>query len=107
MKNLVLMAVLILSGCSAALIDRLSTWPVDSDEKEPSVQILYYSPGAGNMHTYRLLVHNTLYVPIYVTLDCSTMGKEVFILRARTTRGTLIGGMSGRPPECNVSYTRE
>ena len=107
MKALVFAVLFVLSGCGAALIERLSTWPVDSDAKDPSVQVLYSHPGAGNMATYRVLVHNTLYVPISVIVDCSTIGKEAFVIKPRTTHSSLVSGTSGRAPECYVSYVEE
>lgn len=105
MRNLFLAAIL-LTGCSEAFINRISTEKYTGKETKP-----YTTEWAVNVPNHfgtekRLYIHNPLPVPITVKLACVSMFQNDGIVKvpARTSKFIMITAPTNREgPSCYIS----
>ena len=93
-STLALIPLLLTNGCSATLVERLSTESYDGNEKEPFVtEYPLNSDNSLTSITKRLLIHNPLPFAIEANLTCSSMYNDnpSVVVKAKTTKFFMIG----------------
>jgi hypothetical protein len=106
MKTLLLAIVLASSGCSAALVERLSTDTYWSHTKaqEGEVHVSEHPIGIRDHFGYnkRLIVHNPLSYPIEAHISCSSIYQDdpTVHVKAHAVRYLLITGMRELDQTC-------
>jgi hypothetical protein len=88
MKKLLLIATVLLAGCSAALIERLSTDKFIGNEKEPFISEITVDSSGWSTITKQVRVNNPLPYAIEATVKCrSIMSDDPIVkVKARTVK---------------------
>jgi len=112
MKTLFLTALLVLSGCSATLQERLSTDTYWANEKTNLPHVSEHPVGIRNHLGYlkRLIVHNPLSVGIRAFVICSSMfqADEWIHVKANAIRYLLVSGAKELDQTCFLTkYYRD
>lgn len=97
-----------LSGCSAALVERLSTDIYDGDAKEPYVEEHPLGEPSATGVLKRLMIHNPLPFPIKVKITCASIYNDdpVETVPARRTRFLMVNGTSTWRQSCFLTDYR-
>lgn len=103
-----IVALFSLGGCSAALIERMSTDIYDGDAKEPYVEEHVAGEVTRTGVLKRLFIHNPLPFPIKVKITCASIFNDdpVETVPARRTRFLFINGTSTWQQSCFLTDYR-